>query len=149
MPSAARSPDHCRRPPHSGAPWPPNSSTAVRPSSWRCRSDGRRLPPDPRNNGLPGRDQEHPMTRNRATAGHTGRVVFVGAGPGDPGMLTARATAALAQATLVLVDPDVSAAVQDVVRDEYPQAELAPTAGEPAEVAKSAVAAAKSGGVVV
>jgi uroporphyrinogen III methyltransferase/synthase len=49
------------------------------------------------------------MTRNRATAGHSGRVVFVGAGPGDPGMLTARATAALAQAGLVLVDPDVSA----------------------------------------
>ena len=56
------------------------------------------------------------MTRNRPTSGSAGRVVFVGAGPGDPGMLTARATAALAQATLVLVDPDVSAAVQDAVR---------------------------------
>src|SRR3954466_11448113 len=89
------------------------------------------------------------MTRNRATAGHSGRVVFVGAGPGDPGMLTARATAALAQAALVLVDPDVSAAVQDAVRDEHPQAELAPAVGEPAEVAKAAVAAAKNGSVVV
>jgi uroporphyrinogen III methyltransferase/synthase len=38
------------------------------------------------------------MTRFRKTAGHAGRVVFVGAGPGDPGMLTARATAALAEA---------------------------------------------------
>ena len=28
------------------------------------------------------------MTRFRKTAGQSGRVVFVGAGPGDPGMLT-------------------------------------------------------------
>ena len=35
------------------------------------------------------------MTRTRATSGTAGRIVFVGAGPGDPGMLTARATEAL------------------------------------------------------
>ena len=64
------------------------------------------------------------MTRNRATSGTAGRVVFVGAGPGDPGMLTARATAALAEAAVVLVDPDVSVAVQDAVREAHPQAEL-------------------------
>jgi uroporphyrinogen III methyltransferase/synthase len=89
------------------------------------------------------------MTRNRATSGTTGRVVFVGAGPGDPGMLTARATAALAEAAVVLVDPDVSVAVQDAVRETHPQAELSPVTGEPAEVAKAAVAAAKGGSVVV
>jgi len=89
------------------------------------------------------------MTRNRPTSGSAGRVVFVGAGPGDPGMLTARATAALAAATVVLVDPDVSVAVQDAVREAHPQAELTPATGEPAEVAKAAVAAAKHGSVVV
>jgi uroporphyrinogen III methyltransferase/synthase len=89
------------------------------------------------------------MTRFRKTTGHTGRVVFVGAGPGDPGMLTARATAALAEATLVLVDPDVSAAVQDAVREAHPDTELTPAVGEPADVAKTAVAAAKNGAVVV
>jgi uroporphyrinogen III methyltransferase/synthase len=89
------------------------------------------------------------MTRKRPTAGQAGRVVFVGAGPGDPGMLTARATDALAQAGLVLVDPDVSAAVQDVVRGQHPDVELTPAVGEPAEVAKTAVAAAKNGTVVV
>ena len=89
------------------------------------------------------------MTRNRATAGIAGRVVFVGAGPGDPGMLTGRATAALAEAAVVLVDPDVSVAVQDAVREAHPQTELTPAVGEPAEVAKAAVAAAKHGSVVV
>jgi hypothetical protein len=54
------------------------------------------------------RDQEHAMTRFRKTSGAPAGVVFVGAGPGDPGMLTARATAALAEAAVVLVDPDVS-----------------------------------------
>ena len=89
------------------------------------------------------------MTRLRKTAGQAGRVVFVGAGPGDPGMLTARATAALAEAGLVLVDPDVSSAVQDAVRDEHPDLELTTAVGEPAEVAKAAVTAAKNGTVVV
>ena len=84
------------------------------------------------------------MTRNRATATTPGRVVFVGAGPGDPGMLTARATAALAEASLVLADPDVSQAVQDAVAQAHPDTELAPAGGEPAEVAKAAVAAAKA-----
>ncbi|SDC12898.1 uroporphyrinogen-III synthase [Geodermatophilus telluris] len=86
------------------------------------------------------------MTRFRKTPG---RVVFVGAGPGDPGMLTARATAALAEAGVVLVDPDVPAPVQDAVRDSRPGLELTPVNGEPADVAKGAVAAAKNGDVVV
>ena len=64
-------------------------------------------------------------------------------------MLTARATAALAEAGVVLVDPDVSAAVQDAVREAHPGTELSPAVGEPAEVAKAAVAAAKNGAVVV
>src|SRR4051812_41413231 len=136
------------RPP-SGAPWRPNYSNAVRPSSWRS-ADDRRLHPDPQVRPTDsGQDQEQPMTRNRPTSGSAGRVVFVGAGPGDPGMLTARATAALAAATVVLVDPDVSVAVQDAVREAHPQAELTPATGEPAEVAKAAVAAAKHGSVVV
>src|SRR3954471_19728466 len=148
-PSAAPSPDPCRRPPPSGGPWPLNSSTAVRPSSWRSADDRFLSPQTPRNSGPSGQDQEHAMTRTRATSGTAGRIVFVGAGPGDPGMLTARATAALAAAAVVLVDPDVSVAVQDAVRETHPQAELTPAAGEPAEVAKAAVAAAKHGSVVV
>ena len=75
------------------------------------------------------------MTRFRKTPG---RVVFVGAGPGDPGMLTARATAALAEASVVLVDPDVPAALTDAVRDGRPGLEPTPVSGEPADVATRA-----------
>src|SRR5215208_2748834 len=89
------------------------------------------------------------MTRLRKNAGSSGRIVFVGAGPGDPGMLTARAMAALAEAGIVLVDPGVPAAVQYAVREQQPALELIPTVGEPAEVAKSAVEVAKKGAVVV
>ncbi len=87
------------------------------------------------------------MTRFRKTVGTTGRVVFVGAGPGDPGMLTARATAAIAEAAPVLVDGDVPTAVQDAVHGINPAAEIVPVSGEPAEIAKSAVAAASRGPV--
>ena len=70
----------------------------------------------------------------RKTAGTpAGKVVFVGAGPGDPGMLTVRASEAVAAATVVLVDPDVSAGVQDVVRETASRAELTPVTGPPAE----------------
>jgi uroporphyrinogen III methyltransferase/synthase len=90
------------------------------------------------------------MTRFRKqNGGSAGKVVFVGAGPGDPGMLTARATAALAEADVVLVDPDVPPAIADAVRADRPERELTPATGEPAEIAKAAVAAAKGGGTVV
>src|SRR3712207_8542696 len=90
------------------------------------------------------------MTRFRKQNGGTaGTVVFVGAGPGDPGMLTARATAALAEAHTVLVDPDVAPAVTEAVRADRPELELIPATGEPAEGAKVAVAAAKTGCNVV
>src|ERR671917_509742 len=89
------------------------------------------------------------MTRSRKQNGTAGTVVFVGAGPGDPGMLTARATAALASADTVLVDPDVPPAIAEAVRADRPELEFTPAIGEPAEVAKAAVAAARSGGTVV
>lgn len=46
----------------------------------------------------------------------TGQVTLVGAGPGDPGLLTRRALAALRRADLVLHDALVPAAVLDVAR---------------------------------
>ncbi|MDQ2626632.1 MAG: uroporphyrinogen-III synthase [Actinomycetota bacterium] len=49
-----------------------------------------------------------------------GRIVFVGSGPGDPGLLTARARTALTNAALVFVDPDVPEAVLGLVGTDLP-----------------------------
>jgi uroporphyrinogen III methyltransferase/synthase len=90
------------------------------------------------------------MTRSRTPqSGPPGRIVFVGAGPGDPGLLTARASAALAAADVVLLDGDVSPEMREALADTYPTLEVKPAVGEPTEVAKSAVAAAKTGSAVV
>ena len=58
-----------------------------------------------------------------------GRITFVGSGPGDPGLLTTRARAVLANAALVFTDPDVPEAVRNLVGCELPL----PSGPEPAE----------------
>ncbi|MGB0961896.1 MAG: uroporphyrinogen-III synthase [Mycobacterium sp.] len=63
------------------------------------------------------------MTRQlslRGRKGKPGRITFVGSGPGDPGLLTTRARAVLANAALVFTDPDVPQAVLDLVGCELP-----------------------------
>jgi len=82
------------------------------------------------------------MTRARKTGG---RIIFVGAGPGDPGLLTVRSVEVLIGAALLVTDPDVPAEVVAVARN----AEVHPAVGEPAEVAKVLVTAAKAGQAVV
>ncbi|HEU0192282.1 MAG TPA: bifunctional uroporphyrinogen-III C-methyltransferase/uroporphyrinogen-III synthase [Mycobacterium sp.] len=49
-----------------------------------------------------------------------GRIVFVGSGPGDPGLLTMRARTALTNATLVFTDPDVPESVLALVGVDLP-----------------------------
>ncbi|MEJ7705487.1 MAG: SAM-dependent methyltransferase [Geodermatophilaceae bacterium] len=78
------------------------------------------------------------MTRGRKP---TGRIIFVGAGPGDPGLVTARAGAVLAAADLVVADPEIGAGVLDLAGD----VEVRPAVGEPPEVAKVLVAEARTG----
>ena len=101
-----------------------------------------------------------------------GHITFVGAGPGDPGLLTARARTVLANATCVFTDPDVPQAVLDIVGVDLPPLagpvphpvavagedtapavaagpDIRPALGEPAEVARVLVAEAKSGVDVV
>ena len=103
------------------------------------------------------------QTAGRGRKVKPGRVTFVGAGPGDPGLLTTRAHAVLARATLVFTDPDVPQAVLDLVGSELPPAagpsadtaegtagaDIRPALGEPAEVAKTLAAEAKTGVDVV
>jgi uroporphyrinogen III methyltransferase/synthase len=89
----------------------------------------------------------------RAMPKHSGTVAFVGAGPGDPGLLTVRAAELLGRADVVVVDsaplPEISrhfradAAVVDLSADEPQRPRTA------AEKAKAVVDAAKGGKVVV
>jgi uroporphyrinogen III methyltransferase/synthase len=93
------------------------------------------------------------MSRARKTT--PGRILFVGAGPGDPALLTVRAHAVLASTGLAVTDPDVApevlallgAALPDT--GDGPATEVRPAVGDPAEVAKVLVAEAKGGRDVV
>ncbi|NTY62452.1 bifunctional uroporphyrinogen-III C-methyltransferase/uroporphyrinogen-III synthase [Mycolicibacterium sphagni] len=107
-----------------------------------------------------------------------GHITFVGAGPGDPNLLTTRARTVLANAALVFTDPDVPQAVLAVVGTDLPPAvgpapapasgnvpaeghdetappvvsvgpDIRPALGDPAEVAKTLVTEAKTGFDVV
>src|ERR687894_564307 len=83
------------------------------------------------------------MSRARKT---TGRIAFVGAGPGDAGMLTVRAQQLLTCTALLVTDPDVPA---DILALAAQRAEVRPAVGEPGEVAKDLVTEAKGGQTVV
>src|SRR5258706_5675237 len=96
------------------------------------------------------------MTRTRK---NVGRISFVGAGPGDPGLLTRRAHEAVRGADHVVYDRDVPDALLQWVRNEAvgstddgvtapepaeaPQ--FSPAEGVPGDVAKVLLSAARSG----
>jgi uroporphyrinogen III methyltransferase/synthase len=92
------------------------------------------------------------MTRTRKTVG---RISFVGAGPGDPGLLTRRAFEALVHADHVVYDRSVPEALLEVVRGEVAaqverserseDAQYSPAEGVPGDVAKVLLSAARSG----
>jgi uroporphyrinogen III methyltransferase/synthase len=81
------------------------------------------------------------MTRARKTVG---RVTFVGAGPGDPGLLTVQAAATLGRADVAYVDPAVPASITALVTGELrsPQA-------TPADTARAVLTEARAGSSVV
>jgi len=83
------------------------------------------------------------MTRTRKSVG---RISFVGAGPGDPKLLTRRAYAALTTADHIVYDRDVPVALLDAVRADVPDdTQLSPAEGTPGDVAKVLLSAARSG----
>jgi uroporphyrinogen III methyltransferase/synthase len=87
------------------------------------------------------------MTRSRKTPG---RITFVGAGPGDPGLLTRRALDAAGIAEFLLHDADVPKAVLDAVLAAAPAGiEVSVAEGAPGDVAKVLLSAARSGSTVV
>ncbi len=81
------------------------------------------------------------MTRARKVLG---RVTFVGAGPGDPGLLAVRAVEALQRADVVFADSAVSPDVTALT-----SAEVRPVAATPAETVKLVLAEARHGHTVV
>jgi uroporphyrinogen III methyltransferase/synthase len=81
------------------------------------------------------------MTRARKVLG---RVTFVGAGPGDPGLLAVHAVEALQRAEIVVADANVPATISGLSSGELRVAEAAP-----AETAKLMLADARNGHLVV
>jgi uroporphyrinogen III methyltransferase / synthase len=83
------------------------------------------------------------MTRTRKS---TGRISFVGAGPGDPGLLTQRASEALAAVDHVVFDRGVPDSLLSAIKEIAPEeAEFSPAEGAPGDVAKVLLSAARSG----
>ncbi len=98
------------------------------------------------------------MTRTRKSVG---RIAFVGAGPGDPGLLTRRAVDAVRSADHIVYDRALPAALLEWVRAEAASAgeetepntepdpnqrtEFSPAEGAPGDVAKVLLSAARSG----
>ena len=66
------------------------------------------------------------MTRTRKPAGH---IAFVGAGPGDPGLLTRRAHDALVEADQVVYDRGVPESLLDAGDQARSETSIAKTFG--------------------
>ena len=63
-----------------------------------------------------------------------GRILFVGAGPGDPDLLTVRARSVLCSATTAFIDPDVPPGVVELIGSVHrPEAALPPGAPGPVD----------------
>jgi uroporphyrinogen III methyltransferase / synthase len=83
------------------------------------------------------------MTRTRKPAG---RIAFVGAGPGDPGLLTRRAHDALTDADHIVFDRGVPDPLLSAIKSEArSDTEFSPAEGGPGDVAKVLLSAARSG----
>ncbi len=91
-----------------------------------------------------------PTATHKPTTGH---VTFLGAGPGDPGLLTLRAVEALADADVLVADRAVLDVVRRYARTAAETPELtssdAPLGGSPGYVSKLVMASAGNGKRVV
>jgi len=100
---------------------------------------------------VPGKDQT--IKVGLGSFGAKGRVALIGAGPGDPGLLTVRATELLSRAEVVFYDALVDPAILDWCR---PDADLVPVGKRggarstaQAAIEREMIAAAQAGRFVV
>src|SRR2546423_2381682 len=93
------------------------------------------------------------MAQTRGVSGNAGSVALVGAGPGDPELLTLRAVRALQSADVILIDDLVSPQVLDFARREAKKMMVGKTGHGPAckqgEINDLMIKLAKSGKRVV
>jgi uroporphyrin-III C-methyltransferase/precorrin-2 dehydrogenase/sirohydrochlorin ferrochelatase len=75
----------------------------------------------------------------QAPTGVKGSVVLVGAGPGDPGLLTLKALRALNEADVILYDRLVSAEVLDLARRDATRISVGKTPGEDHNVTQARI----------
>ncbi len=83
-----------------------------------------------------------------ATADRSGRCTFLGAGPGDPGLLTLRAVEVLASADILIADPLTAAAVRAHCPEHVRVQSLTASDGESASLDIGGVDAASIGKLV-
>ena len=102
---------------------------------------------------VPARTDFHALlehTRNSAAAAGAGSVTLVGAGPGDPELLTLRAARALQSADIVLIEEPVAAEVLDFARREAQTIRIGSgSSGRGQEATALMIALARSGRRVV
>jgi len=94
-----------------------------------------------------------PAFNNKSPAHSNGSVTLVGAGPGDPELLTLRAVRALQEADVILIDNLVAPAILDFVRREAKKMMVGKTGYGPScrqdEINAMMISLAKSGKRVV
>ena len=98
-------------------------------------------------------EQTRVFLRELGSFGHKGQVALVGAGPGDPGLLTVRATELLSRAEVIFYDALVDPAILEWCRPDAELVAVGKRGGAPstaqAAIEREMIAAASAGRFVV
>ncbi len=118
---------------------PPGGPDAARSASGPASGSGGQKPAAGRPGARPPGQPASPASPA------SGMIAFVGAGPGDAGLLTVRAAQLLGRADLVVAEPDVAGQIAAAIGEQATVTDPAQSAAEPRMLVK----AAQSGQLVV